>query len=354
MNNDRISLQCTRIDVLYLGLLTLAILSVTYVGLSRYLVFASKHQLLDQPNRRSLHKRPVVQGAGIIMALVWCGFLLVEALVGELPLYYVQLFFPGLMILSCLGYIDDLYDLSPYTRLCVQTLVAMYVVFCLQGISDYEFAVYTVHLGWFGSWVAVVSIVWSINLFNFMDGADGFGCCQGVYIFLFAFVLLVLLKQWVLAKLMLLFLTPLLVFSFFNLPPARCFMGDSGAYCLGFLIVTSALLTQATHQISILTWGCFYAFFALDTLVTLIRRLVKRVSIFQPHQEFLHHKVILGLGFKPVVLLVLLFVFNGFVAWEVFTSIDPAHISLHRALVVFIFWSILYALIHFQLRRKYS
>jgi Fuc2NAc and GlcNAc transferase len=325
---------------------------VTFCLFVLYLRYAKRHGLLDQPNARSLHSRPVVQSAGIIFSLVWCFFLLVECTLGWLPWHYLVLFYPGIMVLSGLGFVDDLSDLSPKIRLWIQALVACYTVWMLGGVPTYQFGGHSLHLGWLGSFLAVMSIIWSINLFNFMDGADGFGCVQALFFFSASLLLFYYLGHLFLMRLMGLFLAPLFVLAYFNWPPARCFMGDSGAYCLGFLIVTLALFTQKMGLVSILTWGCLYAFFALDTGFTLVNRLARRFSVFQAHQEFLHHKILLNLGWHALGLLGVLILFDGYVAAIVFTSLHPAYISIHRAMVILIVWASLYYVVHQAAQRK--
>ena len=51
-------------------------------------------------------------------------------------------------------------------------MAAAWAVYCLDGLSQFRLGGETWHIGWPGSVMAVIAIVWLINLYNFMDGID--------------------------------------------------------------------------------------------------------------------------------------------------------------------------------------
>src|SRR5207302_1954938 len=94
----------------------------------------------------------------------------------------------------------------------------------------------TIPLGVAGYGLAVLGIVWSINLFNFMDGIDGLAGSQATLIFGSAAALLLARGDRSLAALALVLSAATLGFLPWNWPPARIFMGDVGSGALGYLI----------------------------------------------------------------------------------------------------------------------
>jgi UDP-N-acetylmuramyl pentapeptide phosphotransferase/UDP-N-acetylglucosamine-1-phosphate transferase len=82
-------------------------------------------------------------------------------------------------------------------------------------------------------------------------------------------------------------------FLVFNWQPARVFMGDVGSAFLGMLLASLPLLFPAASRgvvllpIAMALWPYIY-----DPLVSVIRRLWNRQSPFEPHREFLFHRLV--------------------------------------------------------------
>ena len=125
------------------------------------------------PNERSLHDLPTPKGGGIAIVLTWYIGITILFLCGIIER---NLFFALLsgMLLAIVSLIDDINGLKPMIRLIIQFLTAILAFIFLGGLRhlimpqiniNYDFLVYP---------AAIVGMVWFINLFNFMDGVDGF------------------------------------------------------------------------------------------------------------------------------------------------------------------------------------
>jgi UDP-GlcNAc:undecaprenyl-phosphate GlcNAc-1-phosphate transferase len=88
-------------------------------------------------------------------------------------------------------------------------------------------------------------------------------------------------------------------FLFYNLPPARIFMGDSGSLFLGFCLAVIPLIGSQTHprELGVLTAGTIIALPVFDVFAAILRRRRKGLGIMEPDREHLHHKL-LDLGFN--------------------------------------------------------
>jgi len=83
-------------------------------------------------------------------------------------------------------------------------------------------------------------------------------------------------------------------FLFFNFNPAKIFMGDSGSLFLGFIIASSSVLCAAKAETIV---GLALPTLALgipifDTLLSMLRRVLERRSVFAPDYSHFHHKLL--------------------------------------------------------------
>ncbi|MEO5872340.1 MAG: hypothetical protein ABIT91_21020 [Gemmatimonadaceae bacterium] len=79
----------------------------------------------------------------------------------------------GMRPLGLIGWIDDHGGLRPGVRLAIHVLVGIWTVYMLGGVPAIRVSESSLALGPVGFVLGVLGIVWSINLFNFMDGIDG-------------------------------------------------------------------------------------------------------------------------------------------------------------------------------------
>ena len=201
-------------------------------------------RLVQTPNERSSHEQPTPSsgGVGIVFATTAVGGLFVwehpHLLWGVL----------GLAIpVALIGLLDDIHYLSIRIRILVQTAVfaALLVLMgempplVLFGEISLEGAVLGV--------IMLISAVWWINLFNFMDGIDRIAGSQAVAMLLLGAALATWSSAgatnspiWIL---MLCIVTATLGFLILNWAPAMIFMGDVGSNWLAFTIFASGRIS---------------------------------------------------------------------------------------------------------------
>lgn len=229
---------------------------------------------VDRPNQRSLHSRAVPRVGGLI---VMGTALIAMSIVAP----SVQVITVGAVGLTLLSAIDDRRGLSVSTRLFVQLLAAAVTSYTLIPAAPW----------WLILSIAVV-IMWSMNLYNFMDGADGLAGGMAVFGFgAFAFVAANNGADQI-AGACACIAGAAAGFLFHNFPPAKVFLGDAGSIPLGFLAATVGV--AGWKQGIWPAWFPILVFspFIVDATLTLVKRAVRRQRIWQAHREHLYQRMV--------------------------------------------------------------
>ncbi|MCK5681190.1 glycosyltransferase family 4 protein, partial [bacterium] len=285
-----------KLQVAALGGLLFLSLSVTWVIL--YYV-----RLLDHPNERSSHElaTPKCGGVGIVVSFVagvfvsqlWGGEYLLE------PRKLWSLVIPVLLV-ACVSLADDIQELTPGLRLGVQVLAAalfLYMSNMLPIKPCGGIPPLIMQCVWGG--VAMFWLVGMANAFNFMDGIDGLAAGQGLIASLFFAIIHIGKGVYFPGFVSLVMVVGCLGFLAFNFPPAKVFMGDVGSVSMGFILAALALYSYQKNPSleTLLIMPLLMSNFIFDTVVTFVRRLLKRERLFQAHRSHLYQQFA-GCGFS--------------------------------------------------------
>ncbi|MEO7773481.1 MAG: glycosyltransferase family 4 protein [Steroidobacteraceae bacterium] len=267
------------------GLLLVAlVVSGILTGIIRRI--ASTHDLLDVPNSRSSHEQPTPRGGGVAIVLTTSVAVLVLAWLGRLEAGLVWALLAGGLTVGLLGLIDDRYSLPAACRLLVHLAVAVATLWLLGGVPPLRVGPYLIDVGLAGYLVGGTAIVWTLNLFNFMDGIDGIAASEAVFIAVAGALLGS--ENWGGSGgqlICLAFAAACCGFLVWNWPPARIFMGDSGSGYVGYLIAVFALVAARDDPAALWVWLILGGAFFADATVTLLRRLMRRESLVTPHRS---------------------------------------------------------------------
>lgn len=233
--------------------------------------------VLDRPNARSLHVSPIprIGGLAILMGAI------IGTYIAGPPGSAVQRMIVGVVALAVLSLADDACNLPILPRLL------MHVAICIFGLWPMLSGTPWLY------WLPVVgAMVWFVNLYNFMDGADGLA--GGMAVFGFGFLAVAAL----LGNAPAFYLWPLAMasaagaFLCFNFHPARVFMGDCGAVPLGFS--AAALSMQGWFEGAWPSWYPLFVFapFIADASCTLIRRILRGERFWEAHREHYYQRLI--------------------------------------------------------------
>lgn len=244
-----------------------------------YLRIAKYYHITDHPNERSSHHSITIRGGGIIFPIT---ILLVILFSGfKYPYFSI-----GLFLISFISFWDDLHNISNKIRIVIH-LAAVSLVFLELGFYDYSFWIVI------GGYVVVIGI---INAYNFMDGINGM---TGLYSLTTVMTLLVLNRSMNFIENQFLVYTSvsLLVFLYFNYrKKAKCFAGDVGSVSMAFIILFALiLLINQTHQPLYLL---FLALYGIDTVFTIIFRLINNENIFKAHRSHVYQLLSNERGFS--------------------------------------------------------
>jgi UDP-GlcNAc:undecaprenyl-phosphate GlcNAc-1-phosphate transferase len=283
--------------------------------------------LADHPNERSLHTTPTprIGGLGILIgAGVW-----IACYPGPLATT-----FGCALALWCVSFADDLRGLPVSVRLAAHTLAATIAAVALLGIPETSLAVV------FGL-AAIGAIVWSTNLFNFMDGADGLAGTMALIGFATYALAALVAGAPTLAWNCLALASAAAGFLVHNFPPARVFLGDSGSIPLGFLAAALGL-----HGVIAGTWPIAFPFlvfspFIVDATVTLAARLVRREAVWRAHRDHYYQRLVLSGWTRRR----LLFSFAGLGVAAAMSALALPGASLMLRCGIILAWSAAYALI---------
>ncbi len=291
------------------------VLYLILAGLFSYLLtyftrkVAIKKAMMDLPNERSSHSVPTPRGGGVAIALTW--FISISFL------YYFNqieksLFFALItgLLLSIISLIDDIYTLKNKPRLFVQALVAGLGLYFVGGFNQVDLGFVMITNSLVLNSFAFITIVWFINLFNFIDGIDGYASSESIFVIatLYFFT----------GESFLLFLLMALVgFLPWNWDKAKIFMGDVGSTLLGYTLIILLFYYHNQSQLSIFEGLILTSLFWFDATYTLIRRFINKENIGQAHRKhafqrivqygFSHQKTVLyGMGINFILFYIVL------------------------------------------------
>ncbi|MEY3183128.1 MAG: hypothetical protein RLZ35_1113 [Pseudomonadota bacterium] len=267
----------------------LFLLSVTLVKLFQQA--GVKNGWLDIPCARSSHEVPTVRGGGLVFMALWLGTVALAWQQQWISVSLWRLLFLLPLSMAIMGYWDDRHSLSARCRLAIQAMVALWVMaeMAYQGLIP----IWPVWVGAdIGATVVLgITVVWFINLFNFMDGLDGFAGAQAVVVLGFGGYMLFASGSVILAYLAWLLAVSVSGFLVWNWPKASIFMGDVGSMALGLVLVLFAYLGQATIPQSLVIWCILTALFWFDATLTLLRRYMHAEAWMRPHKQHAYQRL---------------------------------------------------------------
>jgi len=262
-------------------LLSLLILSYTLTYIIKEI--SIKKSLVAEVNERSLHTTPMPHGGGIAIVFTWLSGItyLFFTNVIETPLYLALIF--GL-ILSIVSYIDDLIDLSPKIRLLTQAVIAFLGLFTLGGFEQLNFFYFTIENQFMTNIFAFLMIIWFINLYNFLDGIDGYAGSEAVFLSLAAFIFFGGAHFLVLA-------VSVLGFLVWNWHRAKIFMGDVSSTLLGYNVAIFTIYYGNQESSNFWVWIILFSLFWFDATLTLFRRYKNSEKVSQAHKKHAYQRL---------------------------------------------------------------
>ena len=300
-------------------MLTFLILFIFAISTVRcFKIYAIKKNILDKPSARSSHTIPTPRGGGVVFPILWTSYLLLNYFLGVINAEYPLIFVPPIIFLGLVGYLDDRRSISAKWRFLTQFIIAAHTMCMLGGFPSIQIGVWSLPWGYIGVIFAVLALVWSANLYNFMDGIDGIAAIEALFVFGCGGYFIWHAGGIELAKLIWAMAVIVAGFLVWNRPPAKIFMGDVGSTLLGFLVMLFGIIGEIWYQVPLLLWFILYGVFWFDATVTLMRRAIHGDVWYQPHRlhayqrlqlnKWTHKKILLlVIGINILLMVVALF-----------------------------------------------
>ena len=215
------------------------------------------------------------------------------------------------LVMAIVGWLDDFKDLSVKIRFGIQFIVVLISCLFLPRI-------WPIIPVFIEKTILVLAWMWFINLFNFMDGTDGYAVQEAFFVCLGLFILSASVGN---TTLMLAF--SVLGFLRVNYSKAKIFMGDVGSIFLGYILGGFLILSITEHSISIVQAIILTSLFSVDATYTLLKRGLQGKKVWKAHREHWYqrlniaggnHKVIfwIGVGYNLIILFILYLNKKGF------------------------------------------
>ena len=254
--------------------------------------------IVDRPNARKIHKNPVVRVGGVsifigaisALLIIWRlgGFSMVspdrEGEIGAVIFGSIVFFFIGLA--------DDLFNLTPISRLIAQLVVATICWFMGVRIDFLSVPFDSlIQLGWLSLPITVIWLVGMANAINWIDGVDGLAAGVSGIAAVVMLIVTLFMNQPGAALIAAALAGGALGFLRYNFNPAQIFMGDGGAYFMGFTLAGVGVigLVKTTAVTAVLLPYLILAVPILDMSAVILSRISKGKSPFIADKSHLHH-----------------------------------------------------------------
>ncbi len=265
---------------------------------------------IDMPNARKVHKVPMPRLGGLA---IYGAFLVGYIFCGDKTPQMISILI-GTFIIFITGLLDDIKPIKASYKFLAQIIASAIVVIYGQiYFSEITFLGLHLQFNLILSYILSIFFILAItNAINLIDGLDGLA--SGVSCIYFATILIIAMLLNSTAgldfTLTIIMLGSTLGFLVFNFPPAKIFMGDSGSLFLGFMISVIALVSfKVATLTSLFIPIIVLAIPIFDTVLAILRRILKGESIGTPDKEHFHHQL-LKLKFSPRVSVIIIYMVN--------------------------------------------
>lgn len=276
---------------------------------------AIKSGRVDLPGDRKVHQHPMVRlggvsiFAGTLLALLlvwWSGGFGILPQSKELEVWGVTI---GGLAFFLIGLADDLFSLSAFSRLLMQSIVAGWAWYLgvqieflsipFSGLLDLP--------GWISAPITIIWLVGMANSINWIDGLDGLAAGVSGIAAVVMLIVSLFMDQPAAALIAAAIAGGALGFLRYNFNPAQIFMGDGGAYFMGFTLAGVGVigLVKSTAVTAVLLPYLILAVPIVDMSAVIFSRIRNGKSPFKADKRHLHHRLLqAGLSQRLAVLFI--------------------------------------------------
>ncbi len=296
----------------------------------------------DVPDGRKVHKEniPTMAGLAIFISL-WLTIFFLD-IFRIFPIHYIIFrIFAVSIALFILGLVDDVKGVSAKLKFIIQILAGslFFIWNNNNGVMYFNniFLTNIILIILSAFWFALI-----VNGINFIDGLDGLGAGVSIILALALYVISYLSGIPYIGYIALALIGSLVGFIIFNFYPAKIFMGDTGSLFIGGIFSMSVILL-VYHSMD--KWFCFVILFTypiIDVLLSIIRRYLRKQSIFSPDNRHIHH-IVKGKHTNQRKAVIVIYIFNAVYAalavlyFIYFNPIVPVIYGIYTLLIIIYF-----------------
>lgn len=331
------------LDWFWLATTIILAFGISFFTIPAIISIANKKNIADQPdNKRKLHviNIPTLGGIAVFIAIL-IPYLSSGYLAG---IENFGIIVAASLLLFTIGLFDDLIGVSALNKLYAQCTAAMLLVLGGSFVIENLYGVLGIYAlpFWLSALFGVVLILTIMNGYNFIDGSDGLAASIGIT----ASLLFGLIFYWsgFVSEAVFAFVISAALFGFFfyNKPPAKIFMGDTGSLVIGFLLSILAIwLLKYIPDLSL--WGIaanpmwliailIIPLYDAARIITI--RLLEKTSPLESDKRHIHHKL-LEKGYSPFKVIAVLVGINLLI-FALIVFLSPYLVNTHLVVVVFI------------------
>lgn len=248
-------------------------------------IFMDDHQS-DLPQKLHHTPTPRIGGLGIFVGILFMVRVIVKE--DDMGLYLVLCLIPAFMA----GFLEDLFaKITPSRRLMIMSVSGVMAIYILNAVVT-DFGFFSVP-HWVGILITMIAILGLTNGTNMIDGFNGLSSGVCFLIFTTYFAMSLIVGDITMAYICLICMTSILGFLFFNFPWGKIFLGDGGAYILGFLLaIISIMIVKRNAEIS--PWFVLVCLIypVWEVIFSFSRRMIiHRLSPLYPDSKHVHQLI---------------------------------------------------------------
>lgn len=297
----------------FLTIITVSVFFGNLLLTKWFIDFAKKRDIYDVPISRSSHTKVTPRGGGVGFVSISLFTLLCLLIFYDMPkpvthngIYLIA----ALTGMSLLGWFDDMESLMKRIRFSVQIICGLTILLGIGTLTIFYIPlIVTMKAGFVGTFLGLIWIAGTTNIYNFMDGVDGIASLQGVIAAISWAILGWMIEFELLVIMNVVIIATVLAFLRYNWSPARIFMGDVGSVFLGFWFASMPFLAafqSPDMMIGDTVWfGAIVLWpFLFDGTFTIARRFKNGKNILEAHRSHLYQRLnIAGYSHKYIAAL---------------------------------------------------
>jgi len=268
--------------LLSIFLLTVIISFIGTYAIER--IFVNCNIFIDKPSGRSSHSSAIPTAGGLAILFSYLVYVVSLSYIYNIQENSFFILFAALLPIIIIGLIDDLNEINIFVRLLAQFFSALIIIYYFQISKN----IFDVNLYSQSSFIiiflSVLLSMWLMNLYNFMDGVDGYASSESIFVSLSASLIAYINDP---SNLIYIYILGIglsnIGIIIRNWHPAKIFMGDTGSVSTGCILAFFIFFSASESVISIYTWLILLSIFISDSTYTLLVRIVTKKNISMPH-----------------------------------------------------------------------